>query len=343
MTVPTELRFLLLLVLCGLLSAPAALAQAATSPETGVWWQLRREGGGIAPPAALVDIPEGGLWLNSGPNGEQAVSALRFDVPRDAVAEGLTLRIHEDNSTPEPVMALCPPAEPWQPPDEPPGPWEQRAVADCERHATNGVVSEDGETVAFSLLGYGAGEDVDLVLTRVPDDSDTYLSVTFAAPVPADLQTREAVSGGGFVAPSNDPVSPTTTTTPPPVAGGSDTSTGSAPSGSAGPRSGSASGGFGGAGPALPPTSAPPTAAPTTPLARDEQSASAGRQEDLAAEDVVTVEQGTSAATAVASVFLIGLAGWIALIVAHRVRAGRGAIRPPSYTLYKGTPPTTPT
>jgi hypothetical protein len=123
--------FMIVAMAC-LLGSPAS-AQSAQDVESGVWWQLNQGGAGVAPPSVLVDIPDGGLWLNSGPNGDSALSAVRFSVAEGLVPEEVVLRIHQDSSTPALALALCAADKDWQPPEERPGPWAERAIPDCGR------------------------------------------------------------------------------------------------------------------------------------------------------------------------------------------------------------------
>ncbi len=202
-------RLLAAVLLTALVMAgPAAVhAQAPDrdEPMTGVWWQLPAP----APVGSLVaPMPEGGLWLNSWPVGDQAVSAVRFEVPSSAVAERLVLRIERDASAPALALAACPPVEPWFAPEEQPGSWDARPEPDCGKRQASGLLV-DGERVEFVLHGYRPGEAVDLVLTRLPGDDQTFIDVSFEAPQPVDLQTRSVVSPGGVVPNPTETPSPT--------------------------------------------------------------------------------------------------------------------------------------
>ena len=187
----------LLTVTACLLVSPTG-AQSAEEVESGVWWQLNQGSAGVAPAAVLADIPEGGLWLNSGPNGDTALSAVRFRVAEGHVPEEVVLRVHQDSST-APAVALCAPANNWEAPEDRPGPWEQRAIPDCDRFAAAGVVERD--VIRFPLPKSVPRDVVDLVLTRVPADTQSYVNVTFERPSASDLKTAAPVSAGGFTPP----------------------------------------------------------------------------------------------------------------------------------------------
>lgn len=313
-----KLQIALALILCVMAPGSTVGAQSAGEPESGVWWQFQTSGGGLPAPPVLVDLPDGGLWISSSPSGDQAVSAVRYKVRSGEVAESVTLRVRQDSSTPALAVALCPPKSAWSPPETRPGPWDDRAVPDCERRAFKGALSDDGVTVTFPLTGYGAGETVDLVLTRVPDDAQSYLSATFEKPLSGDLRTGAPVSTGGGFAPASD------------FSGSSTVSDPVADSFAAGGRS---TAGFGGS---------PLPAAP----AADDPSADTPAEGDGATDDSdegesavgvpIAANSGweTSQKIAFGALALLLLA--MAWILSKRLAVGASG---PRVTLYKGAPP----
>lgn len=196
---PTAVAMVLVSVAAVLLGTAHA---DSDNPETGVWWRLRPDNSAPRPPV-LADIPERGLWIDSGPNGNQAQSAVRFRIDAKAVPEALTLRVHEDASAPALRVSLCAAANAWAKPESSPGGWADRAEPNCTRYRTNGIVQPSGTDVVFSLAGAPVSAGVlDLVLTRAPDDQTSYLNATFARPELVDLALGSPISSGaGLPAP----------------------------------------------------------------------------------------------------------------------------------------------
>lgn len=317
-------RLILVTAFLALVAGTPVGAQAADEPETGVWWQLNTGNGlGVPPPPLIVDVPDGGLWLSSSPGGDQARSALRVPTPDGKVPETLTLRVNSDSSTPALAMALCAVAEPWTVPDESPGPWDDRAKPDCDTFTANGIVAFDGASIDFALSGFDPGEDLDLVLTRVPDDPSTYVNATFLPPEPEDLRVGSPVGTGGFVPPS-------TTTPPPQTAPNSVADFGSVPGVGGGFTPTFDAGGTGGD-LTLPDDPGATPAAPNAPIA------DVGQDDELATAPAA-FDEPSDAARWVAFVVLIVLLAWIAAIVSRRMMGGAGP-ELPRFTIYRGAPP----
>lgn len=334
----------LALLVCA--AAPVSAQSSATEePTTGVWWQGMTSGGGLPPPPLLVDLPEGGLWLSSGPNGDSAVSAVRFSVPSSGVAERLTLRVREDSSTPALSFALCAPENEWTPPAERPGPFEERALPDCEAMLVEGAETPDGTAVEFALSGFGPGEEVDLVLTRLPDDTGSYLNVTFEKPVASDLRVGAPVSGGGFSPTPNEvggggesPASPGSSSAPSP----GPSFTPSPASGGGGVRFDSPSGGGSFDTPASGLNVTPaPVAVPSAPADGGTGTTLQfveGDGQEVASPVVNAIQDPWDAARYSALVMFGALCLWIAAIVSRRL-AGGDMARERAFTLYRGSPP----
>jgi hypothetical protein len=289
----------------------------------------------IPPP---VDIPEGGLWLQSRPDQDIAVSAVKFPVPAGQLVSGLVLRVHSERSLPAPgALRLCAAAEMWFPPSATPGAYASRAVPDCDKASFAATRSPDGTSISFDLTSLGAPEEVDLVLTRGKDAAGL-VDVVFEKPLPADVTTSAAV-GSGF-APSTSGSTPT--------GSGSSSNTGFEP--------GSSSGGSGFAsdpgtsldtGPfdagsglrgdvALPLDAGLPVEGPA--LAVGEQpvvDAPAGGTGRVPVRRAASEQQDSSRTIALIAFGALSL--WAASIVSRRPRGGAAM---PRFTLYSGTPPT---
>lgn len=310
-----------MLVVCAVLlvggPVPAGAQDTSGSDvQTGVWWMLQAGGAGLPPPPLLVDIPEGGLWLSSGPGGDQARSAVRF-ATGDADPELLVLRIHQDSSTPALAFAVCAAAEPWSPSVSRPGPWEERAEPDCESFRADGEVDESREEVQFDLSDLEAGDTVDLVLTRRPDDTSSYLHATFAAPEASDLQVGSPVGAGGAVVPG-------------PAGSAALPATAAPVASSPGFRSG-------GGTTFTPPVSTAPGMLPASPF--DVGDGLAAAPAPAVVDVPATAPEAWDAARWVAAVALAVLMVWIAAILSRRMLGGAAAAGAPRFTLYRGAPP----
>jgi hypothetical protein len=313
-------RMLLAAALLTAIGAPAG-AQSTDEPASGVWWQFKTRSGGVPTPPVVVDIPQGGLWLNSNPTGDQALSAVRFTVGSDALPQRLALRVRSNRSTPALAAVMCPAQKAWTPPAERPGPWEDRAVPDCGRGQIEGRLV-DGKELVFDLASFGPGDDVDLVLTRTPGDAQSHLDATFEKPVAADLQLGSVVSAGSGFAGGN----PSSNGSPNDV--GASFDAGPAGSGFSAPSSAE----FGGGPPGLPEAvgrsdDGGAVASPTGPAGR---AVGAGRAN--------AVQDAWDAARFTALAAFVVLCLWIAAILSRRLTAGSRSPGP-SFTLYRGAPP----
>lgn len=295
-------------------------ARAAGEPQTGVWSQ--------APVPATTSIPEGGLWLRTSPAGDTASSAVRFAVAGSEVATKLRLKIAGSRAVPGVRVALCATKGSWKPPASRPGPWADRAVPDCQARLIEGVLSPTGDALDFSFVDYGPGDDVDLVLTRRPDDAQTTEDLTFAKPAAADLTTVSTAAGAG---PSPAPATGGSggAGSPPQPVGGS----APAPSGGTEPFA-FTGGGVGGAlsPPAAPPADLGPAGGPAAASALDAVEAAPRRTGAVAARS-----RGRDGAWWAALAGFAVCAVWIAAILSRRV-AGDGPAAA-GFTLYRGAPP----
>lgn len=316
-------RFVCLVAVASVVAVLLGTAHAdADNPETGVWWRLRPDNSTPRPPV-LVDIPDQGLWLDSGPNGNQAQSAVRFRVSARVVPEALTLRVHEDASVPALRVSLCLAANAWVKPESSPGGWNSRAEPNCERYRANGIVQATGDAVVFSLTGAPTAAGVlDLVLTRAPDDQTSYQNVTFARPTIGDLELGSPV-GLGVGLPAAD-TSFGGGASPPPSSGGAAYS--AAPS----PFAFGADAG----GPLRTATSRAADEAPGLALESAASNAAASRS----ALRRRVIEPATEAgAVRVAFLLVLGvLLTWMAAIASKRLATEQSATAA-TFTLYRGT------
>jgi hypothetical protein len=323
----------------GLLSWAAPAGAAVDEPVTGIWWEPEQSDGMIPAP---VDIPEGGLWLQSRPEKDVAVSALKFPVPAGQLVSSLVLRVHDERSLPGPGgLRLCAAAEMWFPPSATPGAYAARAVPDCDKASLAATRSPDGTSISFDLSPLGAPEEVDLVLTR-SEDAAGLVDIVFEKPLPADVATTGAVGSGsapatsGFTPASSDSASGSDSGT---GFGAGDSSGGSGFASDPGPAldTGSFAAGSGASGEvALPLDAGLPVEGPA--LAAGEQPVVDGPAAGTARVPVrrAASEQQDSSRT-IALIAFGALSLWAASIVSRRPRGGAAT---PRFTLYSGTPPT---
>ena len=321
-------RCLSLVMSAALLVLMAPAAGAATPAfETGVWWAPQPSDGALHPPG---EVPENGLWLQSSPAAQTAMSALRRTLGDNLFAQTLTLAVQSDgSSTAGQTVDLCVVSTPWTRPSASPGVYANRAVADCAALRLRGVRSPDGATVRFNLSALPPSRTVDLVLTR-PETTTAAIDLIFKAPREQDLTTRPAIGTARPPAPTV-PAVPTRPTAPTVSGGG-----GAAIDDGLEPavlRAGPVAT----AGTAL---SEPPfvTGAPLLPQLAGPSSGSnvngtVTRAVPRAAPLPVPV---TNRAYFLAFALFAGLCLWIARIISVTPRV---ADRPVVFTLYRGTPP----
>lgn len=185
--------------LAGVLAMP--LPVGAEAPTEQGWWYKARSGPlGAAPLPPPASVPEGGLYVANDPSGHAAISAMRFS---DDVGNA-TLLLRVSGTTlaapgEPPEIVACPAASGWEPAEN--GAWDDRPEAACDRAASTGVLSSDGEEMSWFISeSFVADGGIDLVL--VPRDGAPPFSVTFEAPDEETLMGPGSF-GGDFDSGSN--------------------------------------------------------------------------------------------------------------------------------------------
>ena len=179
------------------LSTSPVHAEAPT--QTGWWFELQTK----SLPAPLPNppvVPDGGLYVQQGPNGPTAYGAVHYPA-RDAAGATLTL-ITAPGSTARlsaPVQA-CATSGPWTAPNPSPGAWE-----DAPKYGdpcTPGKIAADGSAVAFFFNGpffKSSGLDVAIV----PIEGAAPFTLAFEKPAADSLS----------VTPKAEPLTKTSTPT----------------------------------------------------------------------------------------------------------------------------------
>lgn len=178
--------------LCALaLSTLVLPAGAASLDASGWWWRAQTGLGGIGVPTP-PDVPEGGLLVESTPEGATAIAALRFTLTSDEVQPILKLEVAEAANAGQAVIAACPAGAKWQPADG--GSWESKPPHACVEGSVSGVPSDDGSAWTFpvaALVPLFVEGVVDVVLVPGTTESGANPSfrVAFEPPSGKSLET----------------------------------------------------------------------------------------------------------------------------------------------------------
>jgi hypothetical protein len=206
---------LALLLVVALPATPAA----ADAPTAIGWWS---QASSLPPPP---DVSSDGLYVQGGPGGPVAISALRFSLP-DGQAPTRLVLVPNGVASPTAAVQVCPlkpEAAQFKPAQN--GAWADAPAYDCTgKNAVVGTTDDagtltfdvaslaDGGTLAVAVIATGAGDRVPIAkpdasaLTTAPSPTDssattdtgsTYSPVDSPATAP---DTGGATSGSGSVA-----------------------------------------------------------------------------------------------------------------------------------------------
>lgn len=289
-------------------------AQASTSPEVGVWWQLQSSDGALPAPRL---IPAGGLWYQSGLTGDSAVSAFRFTVPEGEVPSSVVLPRAEDRSVPAlAALDACTPTT-WAPPAASPGAWANRPTADCKKLRLKGTAGPDGG-IKFDLAPLGAVSVVNLVLVREEADTTTAIDATFEAPIFTTTPAPQAA-----IAPTSMTAEP-----PPEVTG--------APLVEAPPSASLTTPSIGQEPMAIQSGAAPESA--TAEVGTPAPSSATGAAPTPRATPAAVVIDRRDRATWLGAIAALLFGAWMAAIAVQSLRSGQSPFAG-RYTIYRGAPP----
>jgi len=183
----------------------ASPASAASNLETGVWWSVQQAGNPVPLPPS---VPDGGLWVEQRPDGQSAVSALRFGVSATEIPQSITLVLHQPIDPAGSAVRACASSSDWAPVRG--GPIADAPKQDCSTFAAIGQTAADGKSIRFDLSGFAPVGTASLILVpgnpavpvvgALPSDSfvasptSTTYDITFEKPT---LDGLESVGGGG--------------------------------------------------------------------------------------------------------------------------------------------------
>ena len=184
----------------GVLAWPAS-ADAQAPDAIGWWYRPQQSGTPVTIPAPPI-VPEGGLYVAQGPNGEQvAIAAVEYPVSGAGTAT-LTLQ-PASGAVGTVAVTACPLSAGFTP--VPNGAWDQAPAYNCTSASADGVVAADGAiTFALSADFVAAGNTaVQAVLIPTPG------SAPFQVPIqPPGDGSFTSVAAPSTPAPSTDASSP---------------------------------------------------------------------------------------------------------------------------------------
>src|SRR5713101_1613468 len=153
--VAAALGILLLLLILPSRTQPAAAEGAAAYG----WWSQTTPTSAVTPPAP-PDVPANGLFVENGPNGPVALSALTFAVPINAQIGELALTIAGIPALTRPPVA-CLATSAFSPVQN--GAWTSRPTYDCS-HEIPCNVDSNRTAVAFPVCGLAKNGELSIVV-----------------------------------------------------------------------------------------------------------------------------------------------------------------------------------
>ena len=207
-------RLGVVLVAIGMASVALALVASpasADAPEQTGWWFELQTKTLPAPLPSLPTVPDGGIYVQQGPQGPVAYGALRYRVasganPGDTTTASLTLTAAQGSTTSlgAPLQA-CATSKSWQAPKSAPGNWEDAPT--FGQPCTPGRISSDGTVVAFAFDASFV-RDGALDVAVVPIEGASPFAIAFDKPaadafaVTVRSAPPSAVPGASAVVPS---------------------------------------------------------------------------------------------------------------------------------------------
>jgi len=179
-------------------SASPASAGAQPPDSVGWWYELQTKTLPAPLPSPPV-VPDGGLFVQQGPDGPMAYGAIRAHITGVRSATLLLVAASgSSTTTPPAAMQACATQSRWTQPQSEPGAWED--APKYTSHCVPGIVATDGKSVAFYFeTEFFAAGALDVAI--VPTATATPFAIAFDKPDNQALQT--------VVAP---PIPPTPTT-----------------------------------------------------------------------------------------------------------------------------------
>jgi len=181
----------------------------ADAPAAAGWWS---QASSLPPPP---DVSSDGLYVQGGPSGPVAISALRFALPEGQAPQKLVL-VPNGVASPSAAVQVCPlkpQSEQFKPAQN--GAWADAPAYDCDgKHAVVGTADAagtlsfdvsalaDGGTLAVAVIATGAGDRVPIAkpdasaLTTVESPTDSSSTDTGSTYTPVDSTATAPDTGG---------------------------------------------------------------------------------------------------------------------------------------------------
>lgn len=173
----------------------AALPADAAAPSIYGWWSQAGVAG--VGPAPQPDVPSDGMFVQNGPTGAIAISALQFSLQPGVTVGQLTLNITGQPVITSPPIA-CPATAAFQPAEG--GSWSDHPHYDCSTPVT-GSVNAASTQVQFQVARFASGQSLSVVVLA----GGSADRVAFTKPGPDALaETSSALAGpaDGFTNPA---------------------------------------------------------------------------------------------------------------------------------------------
>ena len=195
-----------------LVAFPASPVSAAGITATGWWYRAATENPSAESPVLVPGAPtvpviapppptvgEGELHVEGTASGATAMAAITIALAEGESSPILTIEPTDTSVVPpEALILACRAAIEWTVPEESPGTWESKPLADCST-SVQAQPTEDGKLV-FPLQTLVQGTVLDVVFVAGSDPSlpagaqGSSFSLTFAKPGPGSLVTTQSAS-----------------------------------------------------------------------------------------------------------------------------------------------------
>jgi hypothetical protein len=169
------------------LSFSASPADAQAPDQAGWWFELKTKA--VPVPIAVPTVPDGGLFVQQGPNGPTAYGAVRARVPGVASVTLILTAAQGSTTTLGAPLQACATSAQWAPTSPAPGDWED--APKYGNPCTFGAVSSDGKAVAFYFETQFFPSGV-LDVAIVPRDGATPFAIAFDKPAGDSITTKVA-------------------------------------------------------------------------------------------------------------------------------------------------------
>lgn len=147
-----------------LIAAEGDAGSDARLDDHGWWWAMQTGLVELPPPSS---VPEDGLYVANGAQGETAIAGVRYELDDDdALGATLVLEVAEEQGGDVAGIRACAAVARWRGAQA--GTWEHRPSSDCDAAEVSGERDEDGETWSFDLAPFVSDGVANLILEPGP-------------------------------------------------------------------------------------------------------------------------------------------------------------------------------